>query len=73
MFQESSLYKILFMGIGLLSIHLSFYMCLLAASITIPLFIFALIEKITTIQDLCEHLLLKMMRQPTTSSPTTLY
>jgi hypothetical protein len=72
MFEESTLYKIIFIGLIFLSVHFSFYINLIAAVIILPLFIFAQIEQVTTVQELFERLLLVLMQRNIVIMPSRL-
>lgn len=72
MFEESTLYKLLFMGLAFLSFHFFFYLSLVAAAIAIPLYIFAQTEQVTTLQELFERLLLVLMRRNIVIIPSRL-
>jgi hypothetical protein len=72
MLSESVLYKLILIGFALLSLHFFFYTSLFIAAIAIPLYIFAQAEEVTTIQELCERLLLIMMQRNIVIVPSRL-
>ena len=72
MLDESTLYKLLFMGLAFLSFHFSFYLSLIAVAFAIPLYIFAQTEQVTTLQELFERLLLVLMRRNIVIMPSRL-
>jgi hypothetical protein len=72
MLAESTLYKLIFIGLAFLSLHFFFYTSLFTAAVAIPLYIFAQTEQVTTLQELFERLLLVLMRRNIVIMPSRL-
>jgi putative effector of murein hydrolase LrgA (UPF0299 family) len=60
---EEILQRFIFFGVFFLSLHLFFYPTAILATIVLPLYIYAQVEQVMTVSDLCERLLRTLMGQ----------
>ena len=60
---EEILQRVIFFGVFFLSLHFFFYPTAILAIIALPLYIYAQVEQVMTVSDLCERLLHTLMGQ----------
>jgi len=66
---EEILQRFIFFGVFFLSLHLFFYPTAILAMIVLPLYIYAQVEQVMTVSDLCERLLLVLMQRNIVITP----
>ena len=66
---EEILQRFIFFGVFFLSLHLFFYPTAILAIIALPLYIYAQLEQVMTVSDLCERLLRTLMGQNIVITP----
>ena len=66
---EEILQRFIFFGVFFLSLHLFFYPTAILAMIALPLYVYAQVEQVMTIPDLCERLLRTLMGQNIVITP----